>query len=212
MKKNNLNSAEYGYKDNKLAMPLSPHVTSATVVNAFNKSLKSDAELVDIAFGIAETNMDYWDGEHRHCEAMLLSQACALEGMFTSLALMAERRIDKNIESAEKLMKMALKAQSQCRSTLETLFALKNPPVVFANQANITSGPQQVNNGGAYDGGATDETNVPPSRKRERAREIKLEKNELLEADNGKRMESGAKRKAVSADQNVEAVGKSNRS
>jgi hypothetical protein len=42
-------------------------------------------------------------------------------------------------------MRMALKAQSQCRQTLETLATIKNPPVVFARQANIAQGPQQVN-------------------------------------------------------------------
>ena len=44
-------------------------------------------------------------------------------------------------------MRMALKAQSQCRATLETLATIKNPPAVFARQANIAQGPQQVNNG-----------------------------------------------------------------
>jgi hypothetical protein len=44
-------------------------------------------------------------------------------------------------------MRIALRAQSQCRATLETLAAIKNPPIVYARQANITSGPQQVNNG-----------------------------------------------------------------
>ena len=32
--------------------------------------------------------------------------------------------------------------------TLETLSTLKNPPVVYAKQANIAHGPQQMNNGG----------------------------------------------------------------
>ena len=44
-------------------------------------------------------------------------------------------------------MRLALKAQSQCRATLETLATIKNPPVVIARQANIAQGPQQVNNG-----------------------------------------------------------------
>ncbi|CAK0770204.1 hypothetical protein CCP4SC76_5280016 [Gammaproteobacteria bacterium] len=44
-------------------------------------------------------------------------------------------------------MKIALRAQSQCRATLETLAAIKNPPIVYARQANVTSGPQQINNG-----------------------------------------------------------------
>lgn len=43
---------------------------------------------------------------------------------------------------------MALKAQAQCRATLETLAEIKNPqPTAFLRQANIAYGPQQVNNG-----------------------------------------------------------------
>ena len=40
-------------------------------------------------------------------------------------------------------MRMAMKAQNQCRMTLETLATIKNPPVVFAKQANINNGGQQ---------------------------------------------------------------------
>lgn len=40
--------------------------------------------------------------------------------------------------------RMALKAQNQCRMTLETLATIENPPVVFARQANVTTGPQQI--------------------------------------------------------------------
>ena len=45
------------------------------------------------------------------------------------------------------VLAVALKAQSQCRTTRETLANIKNPPKVFAWQANIAHGPQQVNNG-----------------------------------------------------------------
>jgi hypothetical protein len=44
-------------------------------------------------------------------------------------------------------MRVALKAQNQCRMTLETLATVTNPRVVYAKQANIANGPQQVNNG-----------------------------------------------------------------
>jgi hypothetical protein len=47
----------------------------------------------------------------------------------------------------EGYLRMALKAQNQCRMTLETLATIKNPPV-FTKQANINNGgQQQVNNG-----------------------------------------------------------------
>ena len=46
----------------------------------------------------------------------------------------------------ETYFRLALKAQSQCRATLETLSTIKNPPVIFAKQANISTGNQQINN------------------------------------------------------------------
>jgi hypothetical protein len=52
-----------------------------------------------------------------------------------------------HMPNLEGFMRLALRAQSQCRATLETLATIKNPPVVFARQANIANGPQQVNNG-----------------------------------------------------------------
>ena len=59
---------------------------------------------------------------------------------------------------------MAFRAQNQCRMTLETLANIKNPPVVFAKQANISQGHQQINNC------------VPASR----AEENKNQQNKLL--------------------------------
>jgi hypothetical protein len=51
-------------------------------------------------------------------------------------------------------MRMAMRAQNQCRMTLETLATIKNPPVVYAKQANINNGgQQQVNNGVEPTGG-----------------------------------------------------------
>jgi hypothetical protein len=45
-------------------------------------------------------------------------------------------------------MRLALKAQSQCRATIETLAEIKNPqPVAFVQQADVAHGPQQINNG-----------------------------------------------------------------
>jgi hypothetical protein len=51
------------------------------------------------------------------------------------------------VNAAETYMRLALKAQSQCRTTLETLAGIKNPAsVTFVRQANVAHGPQQVNN------------------------------------------------------------------
>jgi hypothetical protein len=81
-------------------------------------------------------------GDLAHAEAMLINQASALQAVFVRLS---ERAMEQShMPHLEGFMRMALRAQSQCRATLETLAAIKNPPVVYARQANVTTGPQQM--------------------------------------------------------------------
>jgi hypothetical protein len=84
-------------------------------------------------------------GDFTQAEAMLMNQATALQTLFSNLVERAN--FQNTIQNIEGFMRMALRAQNQCRATLETLAAIKNPPIVFAKQANINHGNQQVNNG-----------------------------------------------------------------
>jgi hypothetical protein len=43
------------------------------------------------------------------------------------------------MDEIDRYLRLGLKAQSQCRATLETLVQIKNPPVVVARQANIAA-------------------------------------------------------------------------
>lgn len=83
-------------------------------------------------------------GEMAAAESLLMAQAIALNTIFVNLAARGHQAT--LLDHLDKHMRLAFKAQAQCRATLETLAVLKNPPV-FARQANISSGPQQVNNG-----------------------------------------------------------------
>jgi hypothetical protein len=81
---------------------------------------------------------------------MLTAQAHTLDAIFGNCARRAAANMGEYMHAAELYLRLALKAQSQCRATLETLAAIKNPaPVAFVRQANISAGPQQVNNGTA---------------------------------------------------------------
>lgn len=92
------------------------------------------------------------DGNMREPEAMLYGQAVALQTIFTSLSRRAALNVGEHLGATETYLRLALKAQAQCRATLEALHELKNPhPVAFVRQANIAHGPQQVNNGPAPD-------------------------------------------------------------
>lgn len=84
-------------------------------------------------------------GDLSASEQLLNAQAVTLNAIFTNLAQRAHAA--KVIPQMETYLRLALKAQSQSRATLETLSVIKNPPVVFTKQMNVANGPQQVNNG-----------------------------------------------------------------
>lgn len=86
-------------------------------------------------------------GDLSEVERKLIAQADTLDAIFYDMARRAASNSGQYLEPMEIYMRLALKAQSQCRATLETLANIKNPPIVFAKQANIAAGPQQVNNG-----------------------------------------------------------------
>jgi hypothetical protein len=131
------------------------------------------------------------NGDLSKAEGMLYAQAHSLEQVYARLTGFAiQNMCEGHGDAFERYMRMALRAQTQCRATLETLANIKNPPVVYARQANITNGPQQVNNG------------LDP-----RVRENESEQTKLLEETNGQRLDTAAPGTAGRADQTMEAVG-----
>jgi hypothetical protein len=126
-------------------------------------------------------------GDLSQAEAMLMNQATALQSLFARLA---ERGMSCDSAPAFEInMRMALRAQNQCRATLETLAAIKNPPVIFAKQANIANGHQQINNGA-------------PSR----ALESERQQSKLLEAQHGEWLDTGTAGAAIGADKAMATV------
>jgi hypothetical protein len=119
------------------------------------------------------------NGDLHYCEAMLVGQANALQSIFMCLARRAVNQ--EYLKNYEMYLRLALKAQNQSRMTLETLAAMKNPPVVFAKQANINqgNGNQQVNNGTPAPDAKT------PTFTGAHAEETVNHPNELLEAQHG---------------------------
>lgn len=88
-------------------------------------------------------------GDLSRAEAQLAAQAHTLDAIFNSLAQRSMTNASAGfLQASDTYLRLALKAQSQCRTTWETLAEIKNPrPVAFVKQANISHGPQQVNNG-----------------------------------------------------------------
>jgi hypothetical protein len=131
-------------------------------------------------------------GDLSSAEAMLTAQAAALNSLFLELTKRSGTNMGAHMGVMETYMRLALKAQSQCRATLEALVAIKNPPVVYARQANFAAGHQQVNNGALAHAGRT-----------------QSQPNKLLEAEHGtsERLDPRAAGKAGGGHQALETVG-----
>lgn len=138
-------------------------------------------------------------------EQMLVAQAIALNSIFSEMARRSALNMGEYLDATDRYMRLALKAQGQCRATLETLAAIKNPPVVFARQANIAHGPQQVNNGAASE---RNQWGSAPAHAREQSG---ITSNELLGIEDGKRVDTGAQGTASLANPRLAAMGPVNR-
>lgn len=161
-----------------------PEVQAAVTIQQWQGLHEVNALAKTLSSQINDVN----NGNMQRAEAMLLAQAHSLDQLFNTFAQRAYRR--ETVTSCEVHLKLAFKAQNQCRMTLETLSNIKNPPVVYAKQANISNGPQQVNNGVQVT----------------HAKEIKNQQNELLEQTHGERLDTRATGEAIGIDKAMATV------
>ena len=175
---------------------LRPSINAAAVMREYARPL-GELDVNDLADALLDSINEVNGGNLYRCEAMLMAQAHALQSIFMNLSRRAALNMGEHLGATETYLRLALKAQSQCRTTLEALAEIKNPrPVAFVRQANIAAGHQQINNGTAA-----------PSR----AREIQNQQTQLSEGGNELLPDTRASALAGDANSTLEAVGKINR-
>jgi hypothetical protein len=124
-----------------------PHITNAYVSSLFAEKHVGKALLLPaVVTAFREAAKQVNANDMKDVEATLVCQATTLNIMFGELSRRAASNMGEYLDTSERYLRMALKAQNQCRMTLETLSNIKNPPVIYAKQANIANGLQQVNN------------------------------------------------------------------
>jgi hypothetical protein len=145
-----------------------------------------------LAAELAEQAGSVSAGDLRRLEEMLTAQAHTLDEIFNNLARRAASNLGHNgmyMGAVETYLKLALRAQSQTRSTIEAVALLKNPqPVAFVRQANIGQAVQ-VNNVASR----AAEKPIPPSK--------------LLEANDENRLDGSAQTAAGVAHSPLETLG-----
>jgi hypothetical protein len=84
-------------------------------------------------------------GDLSELQSTLAVQAIALDAIFTSFVHRAA--LAKTNDDLDRYLRLALKAQSQSRTSIESLAVIQQGPKIFAKQANVSNGGnQQVNN------------------------------------------------------------------
>lgn len=169
-------AAEAEKADASAKLYLSPSAQATAVVAEYLKGPFGAQDHRALFDTLSASVKDVWDGDTRRLEAMLFAQATALQTIFTSLARRAHSQ--EYLKHLETFLRLALKAQSQSRATLEALAAIKNPPTIIARQVNAGNNVQ-VNNG------ITNAVRAPA-----RAENIEPGQNELLGDGDGARLDS----------------------
>jgi hypothetical protein len=156
--------------------------------------LYGNVDLSGLVDALTEQTRASSEGNQKQAEAMLTPQAHVLDALFNRLTRIAMNA--EHLDTADRYLKLALRAQSQCRATWEAISAIQNPPMAgYVAQANIARN-QQIN----YEttrAGARENQNPP---------------NKQLEKTDGERLEFGKEGTSVIADPAVETVEEVNRS
>ena len=170
-------------------------ITASEFVNAFGEKMS----LTDFFEVMREKVSKVKDGDLVELEELLAAQAYNLNAMFNSMAQRAQKNMGEYLGAFETYMRLALRAQAQSAKTVEILASIKRPPAVaFVKQANIGNAVQ-VNNGHENRSSTHAHAEKPKPT------------NELLEAQHGERLDTGATATASGIDSGMATVGAVNR-
>jgi hypothetical protein len=167
---------------------LHPAIGAATVVRDVNQ-VAGVLPLPDLVSELTDQMRTSENGSLVRSEEFLVAHIHTLDALFAGLSrrALSEMREYFN-DDAYGCMRLALKAQSQCKATIEALASVKNPRPVAYVQQNIGNAVQ-VNNAACP---PTESVNRP---------------NELLEHHGNELLDSRAAPTSVGADSAVAAVG-----
>ena len=173
-------------KSNTLAKLATTSTLSAFTLKQY-AGCGDELEITDLIAAMKKAGDEAVAGDMSRVERMLANQMLTLDVLFDTLAQRAGKQ--ETLKGMEVLMRLAMKAQSQARTTAETLATIKNP-MPYIKQTNIANGHQQVING--QHAGAGNSQSAP---------------NKLLESQHDDNVVTGAPTTAGSSHSHMEAVG-----
>lgn len=181
---------------------LKPEYNAAVTALQFSAdSREGGAGLFDMCAYLAEESERVQNGDLGRMESMLVSQAHTLDVMFATLAKKAATQMDAGYpKAADIYLRLAMKSQAQCRTTIEALTEIKYPKApTFVKQQNVGQNVQ-VNNGVPNNATST------PAHARTEEKDVTPPNKLLSEASNAT-LDTRGTGSTGGINQNMEAVG-----
>jgi hypothetical protein len=127
-------------------LALTPEALNSATARKYLARTVGELDFTELVAVMREKTTQVKVGDLSELEATLTAQAVLLDGIFNEMARRAGLNMDKYLSATDTYLRLALKAQSQCRASIEALAEIKNPrPVAFVRQQNVAVN-QQVNN------------------------------------------------------------------
>lgn len=128
-------------------LSLVPGVRHAQIAMAFGSEVfgdKHQPSIMDSTEVLAEVLAQAEQGDKRMASRLLAAQAVTLDTIFTEMARRSANNMGQYIEAADRYMRLALKAQTACRTTLEALAKIHQPREQTVKHVHVNEGGQAV--------------------------------------------------------------------
>ena len=148
---------------------LDPQTRNASLAMTFGTQMFGDQyvpEITETSAVLGEEIQQAMKGDLSLATRMFTSQAFALDTLFTEMARRAGLNMGQYPDAAYRYMRLALKAQGACRTTLEALVKLHQPREQTVKHVHVNSGGQAVvadafhQNTGGTENAKTDEQSL----------------------------------------------------
>lgn len=123
---------------------LDPPAHALAATRLFNQGSFSDLDTTELYLSHSDKVAAVSAGDLSHQKAMLAAQADALNSMFTEMARRAAANMGQYIAATETYMRLGLKAQAQCRATIEALDRLASGRVQTVKHVHVNEGGQAI--------------------------------------------------------------------
>lgn len=126
---------------------LAPQTRNANLAMAFGSQMFGDRhkpDIVESSAVLAEQMDRAVKGDLSFASRVFTAQAISLDTLFTEMARRSGNNMGKYPDAADRYMRLALKAQAACRSTLQALAKVHQPREQTVRHVHVNEGGQAV--------------------------------------------------------------------